>query len=491
MASFRTSRSALGSLAGIALLAGAGCSNANKNSSLTEAATGPAKMLKVATVRAVTRQVSSSVQTKGSFLAQESSDVAPPAAGRVTETPVDAGAFVTEGQILAKLEDRDAQLRLQAAVASEQNAEASLRQAESHIGLTQGGKFDANNVPEVLSAKASYDSSVAEAKMSEADAQRYDALIKTGDVSQSAYDKARTQADTAKEQTNSARQLYEGAINSARQNFQGVINAQASLAYARAQTAIARKAVDDTIIKAPFTGYISARPVAVGQYVALTAKIATLVRVTPLKLELQVQESNAPQLKINADVEASVPGYPGRTFHGKVTSINPTVDSNSRTVSVEAKFANTDLALKPGMFATARILLNGSTVGVFLPRAAILTAPSTNSSQVFFVRDGKARVAVVQLGAVDGDMIQILSGITADFVVATNHLQDLFDGEPIETASASVPSSNQPRESVLWGGPPGPQPTPPSASVFSVTAKAGPGGPARTRASAPQGGARA
>ncbi len=57
---------------------------------------------------------------------------------------------------------------------------------------------------------------------------------------------------------------------------------------ARAQTAIARKAVDDTIIKAPFAGYISARPVAVGQYVALTAKIATLVRVTPLKLELQV-----------------------------------------------------------------------------------------------------------------------------------------------------------------------------------------------------------
>jgi RND family efflux transporter MFP subunit len=424
-------------LAGIALIT-VGCRSENKNMSLTEAATGPAKMVKITTVRAVTRQVSSSVQTTGSFLAQESSDVAPPAAGRVTETPVDAGAFVTEGQILAKLEDRDAQLRLQAAVASEQQAEASLRQAESRIGLAQGGKFDANNVPEVLSAKASYDSAVAQGKMSEADAQRYEALIKTGDVSQSAYDKARTQADTAKEQTNSARQLYEGAINSARQNFQGVINAQASLAYARAQTAIARKAVDDTIIKAPFTGYISARPVAVGQYVALTAKIATLVRVTPLKLELQVQESNAPQLKIGADVEASVPGYPGRTFQGTVTAINPTVDSNSRTVAVEVKFANQDLALKPGMFATARILLNGSSMGIFLPRATVLTDPSTNSSQVFFVRDGKARVAVVQLGAVDGDMIQILSGITADFVVARDHVQDLYDGESVDVEGAAV-----------------------------------------------------
>jgi RND family efflux transporter MFP subunit len=433
MANRATSQSLVVSLAGIALLAASGCSNANKNVSLPEAATGPAKMLKVATVRAVTRQVSSSVQVTGSFLAEESSDVAPPAPGRVIATPVDAGAFVQEGRILAKLEDRDAQLRLQAAVASEQQAEASLRQAESRIGLAQGGKFDANNVPEVLSAQASYDSAVAQAKMSEADAHRYDALIKTGDVSQSASDKARTQADTAKEQTNSARQLYEASLNSARQNFQGVINAQASLAGARAQTAIARKAVDDTIIKAPFTGYISARPIAVGQYVALTSKIATLVRVTPLKLELQVQESNAPQLKIDADVEASVPGYPGRTFRGKVTSINPTVDANSRTVSVEAKFANQDLALKPGMFATARILLNGSSMGIFLPRGAILTDASTNSSQVFFVRDGKARVAVVQLGAVDGDMIQILSGISENFVVATNHLQDLFDGEPVDT----------------------------------------------------------
>lgn len=424
-------------LAGIALFPAAGCSKASKTVSLTEAATGPAKVLKVATVHAVTREVSSSVQVTGSFLAEESSDVAPPAAGRVIETPVDAGAFVKDGQLLAKLEDRDAQLRLQAALASEQQAEASLRQAESRIGLAQGGKFDANKVPEVLSAEASYDSAVAQAKMSEADAQRYEALIKTGDVSQSAYDKARTQADTARQQTNSAKQIYEASLNSARQNFQGVINAQASLAGARAQTAIARKAVEDTLIKAPFTGYISSRPIAVGQYVGLTAKIATLVRVTPLKLELQVQESNAPQLRLNAEVEASVPGYPGRIFRGNVTAINPTVDANSRTVSVEAKFANQDLALKPGMFATARILLKGSSMGIFLPRSAVLTDPSTNSSQVFFVRDGKARVAVVQLGAVEGNMIQILSGIAPDFVVASNHLQDLFDGEPVDAENPS------------------------------------------------------
>jgi membrane fusion protein (multidrug efflux system) len=176
--------------------------------------------------------------------------------------------------------------------------------------------------------------------------------------------------------------------------------------------------------------------VAAGQYVALTAKIATVLRITPIKLELQVPESNAAQIKLGGAVEANVPGYPGRKFPGKVTAINPAVDSNSRTFTVEAQFPNTDLALKPGMFATARILLTGTTEGIFVPIGAVITDATTNSSQLFFVRDGKARVAVVQLGAKDGDLVQILSGISDGAVVATDHLQDLYDGQSVQVSPA-------------------------------------------------------
>ena len=199
--------------------------------------------------------------------------------------------------------------------------------------------------------------------------------------------------------------------------------------------------MDDTVIRAPFAGYVSARPVAAGQYVALTAKIATLVRITPIKLELQV-----PEVERAAD-EIGWPGGSQRSrlsraasFHGTVTSINPAVDSNSRTFTVEASFPIPDLALKPGMFATARILLTGSSMGIFVPRSRRVTDPSTNSSQLFFIRDGKARVAVVQLGAVDGDLVQILSGISADAVVATDHLQDL-----LRRRGRSRPRTCQPR----------------------------------------------
>ena len=385
----------------------------------------------VTTVRAVVRQVSASVQATGSFIAVDSSDVAPQTTGIIIATPVDVGSFVSQGQVIARLDDRDAKLRLQQAQAALQQAQASVRQAESRIGLVHDQTFDVNNVPEVLSAKASYDSAVAQAKLAQADAQRYANLVNSGDVSRSAYDKARTTADTADAQVNSARQVYEATLNAARQNYQGVVTQQASFEGIRAQLALAEKTLADTQILAPFAGYVSARPVAAGEYVDNKAKIATIVRITPIKLELQVAEASSPQIHVGLEVTANVSGFPARDFRGRVIAVNPAVDPNSRTFAVQASFGNEDLALKPGMFATARVMLPGNQQGIFVPRAAILTDASTNSSQVFVIRDGKAHVAVVQLGEADGDYVRILSGLAGDAVLSTNRLRDLYDGETV------------------------------------------------------------
>ena len=447
----RSHRSLIVGLAAGLLLVAAGCGGPKT----TEAARNPAPetaagALTVSVVTAESRTVAAAVQVTGSFVSRESSDVAPQTTGRVIETPVDVGDFVKQGQIIARLEDRDPKLRADQAEAAEQQAEAALRQAESRIGLGEGKTFNPANVPETLSAKANAESADAQAKLAEADAQRYANLLKTGDVSQSAYEKFRTQADTAVAQANAARQTYEAMLNSARQNYQGVLTAQASLNGIRAQGALARKAVEDTLVRAPFDGYISSRPIAAGQYVALNSKIATVLRITPIRLELQVPESNAPQMKISVPVEASVPGYPGRVFSGRVTAINPSVDPSSRTFTVVAEFPNTDLALKPGMFATARLLLPGSTQGMFVPQSTVITDATTNSSQLFFVRDGRARVAVVQLGAKIDGKVQILSGISPNAVIATDHLTDLYDGVAVKT----VPASGTPAPSAPASGTP-------------------------------------
>ena len=121
--------------------------------------------------------------------------------------------------------------------------------------------------------------------------------------------------------------------------------------------------------------------------------------------------------------------------------MNPAVETNSRTFTTEVEFANTDLALKPGMFATARVVLPGSARGMYVPRSAVLIDPTTNSSQVFMIVDGKARVAVVQIGEIEGDQIRILAGIPEDAVLATDHLPDLYDGQ---TVNATEPKASTP-----------------------------------------------
>ena len=390
----------------------------------------------VSTVRATAREVSATVQATGSFVAHDASDVAPNEAGIVVSTLVNVGDVVQQGQVIARLDSRDAKLRLDQARAAQQQAEASVRQAQSKIGLGQNQAFDPNTVPEVLGAKAAYDSALAQQRMAQADAQRYANLVNTGDVSRSAYDKARTQVDTADAQVNATRQQYEATLNAARQNFQGVATQEASLQGSRAQLAMAEKIVADAEIRAPFAGYVTARQVTQGEYVSASSKIATIVRVTPIKLQLQVPEMYAPQVKRGLSVGASVSGYAGRIFQGSVTAVNPAVDPNSRTFVVEVTFPNTDVALRPGMFATARVALPGSTPGIFVPQSALITDPTTNSSQVFTIREGRARLAVVQVGEKDGDLVRILSGIPADTVVATDHLQDLYDGQAVKVAGA-------------------------------------------------------
>jgi multidrug efflux pump subunit AcrA (membrane-fusion protein) len=408
----------------------------------TSASTGAAGKVAVqtptvSTVRATTREVSATVQATGSFVAHDSSDVAPNEAGIIVSTLVDVGDVVRQGQVIAKLDSRDAQLRLDQARAAQQQAEASVRQAQSKIGLGQNQKFDPSTVPEVLSAKAAYESAVAQQKLAQADSKRYENLVNSGDVSRSAYDKAHTQVETADAQVNATRQQYEAALNAARQNYQGVATQEAGQLGTRAQLAMAEKTLADTEVRAPFAGYVSARAVTPGEYVSTSSKIATILRVTPIKLELQVPELYAQQMTKGLSVEANVTGYAGRLFDGKITAINPAVDPNSRTFVVEATFANGDVALRPGMFATARIVLPGSTQGIFIPANSLITDATTNSSQVFLVRDGKARLAVVQVGDRDGDQVRILTGIPADAVVATDHLQDLYDGQNVKPADPS------------------------------------------------------
>ena len=389
------------------------------------------KPIQVATADATTRQVAVYIQSSGTFVADESSDVAPLIAGRIASTPVDVGTFVQQGQVLATLDDSDAKLRLVQAQAAQAQSEAALRQSQSRIGATQDPNFDINTVPEAQAAYASYQSAISQAKLALADAKRYENLVATGDVSRSNYEKQRTAAETAQAQADASKRQYEAALNNAKQNWMGVGGAEASLAGSRSQVAIAKKAVEDAIIRSPMAGYVSDRPVAVGEFVGTTAKIATVLRANPIQLHLQVSESEASRLKAGMSVVARVAAYGDKEFTGRVNIVRPAIDPTSRSLTVEGLFTNVDFRLRPGMFSTARIVLPQGEEGVFVPSSAIITDGTTSSSQVFVIENKRARAKVVRLGESDGTLTRVLAGVPGGAKIATSNLKDLFDGAAI------------------------------------------------------------
>jgi membrane fusion protein (multidrug efflux system) len=404
---------------------------------------GPARAdaaapVQVSTVRVATRPVPVYIEATGSLAATESSNVASQGSGQVVSTPVNVGAFVRQGTVIARLNERDARLRLQQARAGVSQAIAGVRQAEARLGLGPGGRFDASTIPEVRSAAAAYQSALAAQRLAEANERRYAELVETGDVARSVYDQYRTTAETARQQTNVARQAMETAVNLARQNNQAIQTAQAEVESARAAASIAEKAVADTVIRAPYSGYVSDRPIAVGEYITPSSVVATILLTNPLKLQLQVPELEAPRIQVGMPVSTSVDAYPDRKFAGRVTAVNPAVDPASRSFTVEAAIENPDNALRSGMFATARITQPGGGQSVYVPSESVVRDQNTNSFRVFVIKDGAAHLKVVQIGDEENGWVQILSGVAADEEVAVNNQQQLYEGARVQAQQAQV-----------------------------------------------------
>lgn len=390
------------------------------------------EIVTVTQAKAEAHKVPSFVRTTGSLVADETSDVATKTAGKVTNTMVNVGDFVKQGTILAKLDENEARLRVREAEAGVVQAQAAVGQAQARLGLSASGSFEASAIPEVRAANANYEQAAAELRQAEANEKRYRELVETGDVSSQNYENYRTLRDTARARVNNAKQQLEAASNAARQNNQAIKAAQAGVEAARTQVATAQQAVADTIIRAPFSGFVSNRAVAVGEFVTSSTPIITLLRTNPLKLQMQVAEADVPGITIGMGVSLEVEAFKDRKFAGTVNAVNPAIDPTSRAAVIEASIENSGNLLRSGMFATARIAKQGGGTGIFVPRSAVFSDETTQSYRVFVILEGAAKLRVVQLGTEEGDTIQILNGVNADEMIATSNLPQLYEGAKLQ-----------------------------------------------------------
>ncbi len=377
------------------------------------------------------RDIASSIQATGSLIADETSDIAPKTAGKISNVSVNVGQFVLVGRTIATIDDKDAKAQLASTQAAVKQAVAGVRQAEARLGLSPNGAFNASTIPEVRAANANYQQTVAELKQAENNELRYRELIESGDVAMVTYEQFRLARDTARAKSNNAKESLDAAVNTARQSNQAIATAKAAVESAQTQVANAQRAIADTVIRAPFSGFISNRPVAVGEYVSSASIVAVILRTNPIKIQIQVAEADVPSVTIGRGVSLEVDAYKDRKFAGTVSAVNPAIDPASRAAVIEALIENGDNALRSGMFATVRINREGGSKGVFVTKSAVYNDQATQSSRVFVIQNGVAKLRVVQLGTEENGFVQIISGVDADETVATSNLDKLYEGAKV------------------------------------------------------------
>lgn len=345
------------------------------------------------------------VTVTGTLAAEDQVALGFQVAGRIDTINVDLGSRVVPGQTIARLAPVDFQLRVQ-------QAEAGLQQARARLGLDPKGtsdQVDPDNTAVVRQARAVLE----EARLSHG---RVKTFVDRGISS-------RAELDSANAALTVADGRYEDAIEEVR-------NRQAVLTQRKTELDQARQAMVDSILIAPFAGIIRERAVSPGQYVNAGAPIATLVKMHPLRLQADVPEREAGNVKVGQAVKVRVEGdtteYPGR-----IVRVSPAIDEQSRSLRVEAQVDNEAATIRPGSFATGDIVVAASAPAIVVPASAIVSFAGVE--KVLTVADGKVVERRVELGRREGASVEVLKGLTAGERVIVDP-GNRVDGEAVRVA---------------------------------------------------------
>ncbi|MGZ6087340.1 MAG: efflux RND transporter periplasmic adaptor subunit [Polyangiales bacterium] len=250
-------------------------------------------------------------------------------------------------------------------------------------------------------ADAQVGSAKAQLELAQAECERVDKLFKANAISGVDYDK------------------QHGACTSAIWSAKG----------AEARAAISRKGLTDATVRSPFAGMIAERYVSAGEYVQPSSKVARVVSIDPLRLEINVPEQQVALIKQGQSVDFKVAAFDKESFKGAVRYIGPALRAGTRDLLVEAVVPNVDKRLRPGMFATARVVL-GDKPGVVVPTSAIRTDGTLK--RVYFVVDGQIEERLVKLGEERDGMVEVETGAKAGEKVVTQLTADVHDGAKVK-----------------------------------------------------------
>src|SRR3954453_5526651 len=223
---------------------------------------------------------------------------------------------------------------------------------------------------------------------------------------------------------------------------------QAQSAFDQANAGIARTEaiISQKLVRAPFDGELGVPKVEVGQYLTAGTQIVSLTDLSVLYANFTVTEKDSGQLKVGQTVRIAVDAYPGRTFEGKITTIEPQIATDTRNIRVRATIQNPDRILKPGMFTTTTVVLPDKPPVITVPETAVDYTLYGDSVYLLTEKkadDGKTSLTVTRTFVQTGNRVEgradILKGLKdGDRVVAVGQLK-LQSGSAVTISNDPVP----------------------------------------------------
>ncbi|WP_437970690.1 efflux RND transporter periplasmic adaptor subunit [Sorangium sp. So ce260] len=361
----------------------------------------PAPSAKEVTLAPVTELViEQTIDISGTLDADEQVTIGAKVPGRLASISVDLASPVKRDQVVAQLEARDYELRIE-------QAAAALAASRAQLGLPQDGPDEDLDVESTAIVREA----LATLKEAQANQVRARNLAKEGLMSGMDLDAAEAAAVRA-----------ETAVQSAREE---VRIRQAAVRQRRSELRMARQQLADAMLKSPLDGVVQMRRASVGQYLAAGAPIVDVVRIDPLRLRVAIPELDAAAVRAGQEVRVRVPGDEA-IYPGTVSRLAPALDQQSRTLLVESDIKNPG-HLRPGSLVNAQIVVTAKPVPT-VPATSIVRFAGL--AKVITVEEGKAKEKQVTTGKTAGDRVEIVSGVAVgESVVARPG--SLQQGQPV------------------------------------------------------------
>ena len=393
--------------------------------------------------------VQSSSEFVGNLEAKQRVALAPRVDGRVLEIAVQEGDAVEQGDLIVQLQLNREQGEVDAAQsevgikqADVNNAEAELRAVEAEVAEAEAA---------VEQSKADLKEQEAELELAQTNQKRARMLVKQGAESQQFLDNSTRDLNAAKAQTEALKAALNSsqkALNASKERVASARSAiagqQAALKQAQTRVGIATENLDFNRITAPISGVVGNIEPKIGDYVEAGELVTSITQDNALELNVGVPLEQASKLKIGLPVE--IIDQKGEAIaEGDISFISPRADRSSQAVLVKAAFNNNG-KLRDDSFARARIIWSEDS-GLLIPTEAV----SRIASETFvFVAEEqeqengqKALVAKqrpVELGAIQGQSYQVISGLNPGEKLITSGILNLADGTPINSEQLSMNS---------------------------------------------------